>query len=75
MTGTAEPGERQSGAGTVFVYDPETSTVSGRHVKTAGIRENMLIVYDGLQKGELIAAAGVTFLKEGQKVKLLPLED
>ncbi len=56
----------------VFVYDPETSTVNARLVMVAGVRENSLLVVDGLKAGERIASAGVSFLRDGQKVKLLP---
>jgi len=56
----------------VYVFDPETSTVKQRAVMIAGIRENALIVVDGLSKGERVAAAGVSFLRDGQAVKLLP---
>jgi len=73
-TGGQKPDTRMQGEGTVFVFDPETSTVKERKVSSAGIRENMLIVTEGLEEGELVAAAGVSFLKEGQKVKLLPLD-
>ena len=74
-TGGQKPDTRMQGVGTVFVFDQETSTVRERKVTSAGIRENMLIVTEGLAEGELVAAAGVSFLKEGQKVKLLPLDE
>lgn len=56
----------------VFVYNPETSTVHIRVVYVAGVRENSLLIIDGLQAGERVASAGVSFLRDGQKVKLLP---
>lgn len=55
----------------VFVFDPDTSTISRRSVTISGIRENELIVIDGLSEGERIASAGVSFLREGQQVNLL----
>lgn len=61
-----EPGTAQ-----VFVYDSNTSTVSRRDVKIAGVRENAIIIIEGLSLGERVASAGVSFLREGQKVKLL----
>ena len=73
-TGGQKPDTRMQGQGTVFVFDPETSTVRERAVQSAGLRENMLIIVAGLEEGELIAAAGVSFLLDGQKVKLLPLD-
>ena len=36
-----------------------------------GVRENKIIIIDGLELGERVASAGVSFLREGQKVKLL----
>ncbi len=55
----------------VFVYDEAGSTVQRREVAIGGIRENMIVVTDGLAPGDLVASAGVSFLKEGQEVKLL----
>ena len=66
-TNAQEPGKTN-----VFVYDPDTETVVSRNVTVAGVRENRLIVVDGLKAGDRVASAGVSFLREGQKVKLLP---
>lgn len=65
---------REGGGGQaeVFVFDPETSTVSRRTIFTAGIRENQVIVVGGLSEGELLASAGVSYLSDGQKVRRLP---
>lgn len=62
----SDPGKTQ-----VFVFNPEDSTVSRRDVVVAGVRENAIIIVEGLKLGEQVAAAGVSFLREGQKVKLL----
>lgn len=59
----------------VFVFDPGTETVRKREVLMAGIRENKLLIIDGLEPGERIAIAGVSFLREGMKVKLIEAED
>lgn len=67
------PGEE--GSLGIFVYDPDTSTVKRRQVTVGGIRENSLVVVDGLSPGDRVASAGVTFLKEGQEVKLLDAQD
>ncbi|MGH1419276.1 MAG: efflux RND transporter periplasmic adaptor subunit [Hyphomicrobiaceae bacterium] len=56
----------------VFIYDPQTSTVSRKKVSIAGVRKNKIIIVDGLKLGDRVASAGVSFLREGQKVKLLP---
>lgn len=55
----------------VYVYDPDTSMVQVRMVKVAGVRENSLLIVEGLKAGERVASAGVSFLRDGQKVKLL----
>ena len=56
----------------IFVFDPPTSTVKRRAIKVGGVRENSLIAVDGLELGERVASAGVSFLRDGQKVNLLP---
>ncbi|MHC4489008.1 MAG: efflux RND transporter periplasmic adaptor subunit [Planctomycetota bacterium] len=58
--------------GYVFVYDPNTSTVKKTPVSGTGVvRENSLVVAKGVKEGDIIAAAGVSFLEDGQKVKLM----
>lgn len=59
----------------VYVFDAASSTVKRREVTVGGIRGNSLIIVDGLQVGERVASAGVSFLREGQQVKLLDIED
>jgi len=60
------------GSAQVYVFDPATSTVQKREVLTAGIQENLIIVVGGLKEGDLLAAAGVSYLRDGQKVRRLP---
>lgn len=55
----------------VFVFDPETSTVNKRPIETGGVRENDIAVVSGLADGDIIAIAGVPFLTDGQQVTLL----
>ncbi len=55
----------------IYVYDPDTSTVNRREVLVGGISENSIVVIDGLAVGERIASAGVSFLQDGQEVRLL----
>ncbi|MGI9351254.1 MAG: efflux RND transporter periplasmic adaptor subunit [Rhizobiaceae bacterium] len=62
----SDPGKTQ-----VFIYNPDNSTVNRREVKVGGVRENAIIIVEGLKLGEQVAAAGVSFLRDGQKVKLL----
>tara|TARA_B100000614_G_scaffold260934_1_gene289083 strand:- start:1369 stop:2478 length:1110 start_codon:yes stop_codon:yes gene_type:complete len=63
----ADPGGET--AGYVFVFDPASSSVTRRLVRPAGVRQNMVAVR-GVELGEVIASAGVTFLSDGQPVKL-----
>lgn len=56
---------------TVFLYDPNTETVRKHKVSIGGIRDNQVIIVAGLNVGDRVAVAGVSFLREGQKVKLL----
>jgi multidrug efflux system membrane fusion protein len=55
----------------VFVYDAKTSMVNKRTVQTENIIDNEVLVSAGLKAGEIIAIAGVTYLRDGQTVKLL----
>ncbi|MEM9912140.1 MAG: hypothetical protein AAF922_15290, partial [Pseudomonadota bacterium] len=55
----------------VFIFDPGTSTVKRREVIMGGIRDNRFLIIDGLEEGERVASAGVTFLRDGMEVKLL----
>ena len=63
---STEPGEIF-----IFVFDEATSTVKRREIKVGGVRGNQIIAVDGLEAGERVASAGVSFLRDGQKVKLL----
>jgi multidrug efflux system membrane fusion protein len=54
-----------------FVYDPKTSTVKKSPVRARGIEHEKAIVDEGLTPGDVIAAAGVSFLDDGMKVKLM----
>ena len=55
----------------VYVFDAVNSVVQERPVKVRAGTGRYVEVYDGLQPGEVIAAAGVSFLSDGLKVKLL----
>ncbi|WP_157676266.1 efflux RND transporter periplasmic adaptor subunit [Afipia sp. GAS231] len=68
-----EAGKELEGAATVFVYNGASSTVNKRKVTVGGVRDNRLIVTEGLGAGDIVAAAGVSYLLDGQKVKLLPV--
>jgi len=55
----------------VFVYNPETSTVQRTAIEDGGIRDSDMVVTSGLSAGDIIAVAGVSFLRDGQKVRLM----
>ncbi len=70
-----EGGTDLQGAGTVFMYDEASSTVKKRRITVGGIRDNYLVVTSGVRAGDLVASAGVSYLTDGLKVKLLPLPE
>lgn len=55
----------------VYVYDPDTEVINKRIVQTESIINNQIIVSSGLNEGEIIAIAGISFLRDGQTVRLL----
>jgi RND family efflux transporter MFP subunit len=55
----------------VFVFDPETSTVKRTAIEGEGFRDSNIVVTKGLKAGDIIAVAGVSFLRDGQKVRLM----
>jgi multidrug efflux pump subunit AcrA (membrane-fusion protein) len=65
------PGKEKN-RGYVFVFEQASATVKQTAVRSLGMVEgNRLMVTEGLQGGEIVAVAGVSFLEDGQKVKLL----
>ncbi len=63
------PGD-DPGRGYIFVFDPATSTVNRTAVKGKGVRDNRVMIFEGIEAGDVIAIAGVSFLRDGQQVKL-----
>jgi RND family efflux transporter MFP subunit len=60
------------GAGTsVWVINPNTSTLSRRPVEVAKLGSETALVSKGLKPGERILALGAHLVKEGEKVKIL----
>lgn len=53
-----------------FVFDAETSTVRRTPVRSGGVRDNEVAILSGLELGDIIATAGVSFLRDGQTVRL-----
>lgn len=66
------PGESDiAGQGYVFVFDPQTSTVRRTQIRADAVSDNMAVVKEGISAGDIVAVAGVSFLSDGQEVKLL----
>jgi RND family efflux transporter MFP subunit len=55
----------------VFIFDSTSSTVKKTTITGAGVRGNRVGVTQGVKAGDIVAVAGVTFLEDGQKVKLM----
>lgn len=64
------PGEKTR-QGYVFLFDPKTSTVKKIKIQAQGVQDNLAIIREGIKAGDVIAVAGVSFLYDGQKVKLM----
>lgn len=59
------------GTSYVFVFDPVSSKVNRTAIENGGIRDNDVVVNTGLNAGDIIAVAGVSFLRDGQEVRLM----
>ncbi len=57
--------------GHVFIYQADTSTVKQTPVVFLGVKDNRLIISEGIAPGDIVATAGVSFLSDGMKVKLM----
>lgn len=57
-----------SGETTLWVIDPENNTVSRRAVTVGGLASTGYIIANGVERGEIVVTAGVSFLREGQSV-------
>ncbi len=55
----------------VYVFDSATSTVKKTQVATLGLVGDQIMVADGVGPGDIVVVAGVTFLRDGQTVKLM----
>ena len=58
----------------VFVFNEGTSKLELRRVRAGGVRGNELEVFEGLNVGDKVIAAGVAFLRDGMKVELWSAE-
>lgn len=65
------PGD-DNARGYVFKYDTENNVVRKTPVRSEGvINGNLVGITEGVNSGDIIAAAGVSFLRDGQAVKLM----
>lgn len=64
------PGDGEN-VGAVFKYDAAAGVVRRTQIDARGVRDNFVIVRDGVAPGDTIASAGVSFLMDGQAVRLL----
>ncbi len=65
------PGD-DTAQGYVFKYDSANGVVRKTPVQGAGVVSgNLVSIGEGVEAGDIIAAAGVSFLRDGQRVKLL----
>ena len=55
----------------VYVFNPDTQLLEKRYVQTENVMNNQVFVSSGLKNNEIIATAGVAFLRDGQQVSLL----
>ncbi len=62
---------KEPGRGFLFVYDPATSSVKKTAIRLSGAQDNQAIVAEGLAAGDIVAVAGVSFLSDGQQVRLM----
>lgn len=56
---------------TIFVVDPQTSTLKERVVKVGSMEGSHIQVTDGIEIGERVVVAGISFMREGEKVSLI----
>ena len=54
----------------LYIYQSDSQTVRKVAVKAGEGRENLIEVIEGVELGDVIASAGVSFLRDGQKVTL-----
>jgi RND family efflux transporter MFP subunit len=59
------------GEGFVFIFDSESKTIKRTPIKGKGATDNFAHIFEGVKAGDVVATAGVSFLRDGQKVKLL----
>ena len=65
------PGDKNA-RGYVFKYDTENGVVRKTPFHSNGaVSGNLISITEGVEAGDIVAAAGVSFLRDGQRVKLM----
>jgi multidrug efflux pump subunit AcrA (membrane-fusion protein) len=59
----------------VWVIDETSMTVGRRPVTVESLADTGVTIAEGLQPGEWIATAGVHYLEEGQKIRILDMPE
>ena len=62
---------KANGRPAVWVFDPQSQTVSLRNVDVSRYDPADVVISQGLETGEIVVTAGVQVLRPGQKVRLL----
>ena len=55
----------------VFVFDQASSTLRQTTIVAGGVLDNEIAVKSGLHNDDIVATAGISFLTDGQTVRLL----
>ncbi|MCP4321754.1 MAG: efflux RND transporter periplasmic adaptor subunit [Psychromonas sp.] len=66
----ASIGAGQGQSSYVYVFDKQTKTLSKRQVTVENISNNQAQISEGLVTGDIVATAGLSFLHDGQVVRL-----
>ena len=62
----------ENARGYVFKFDPQAGVVRRTAVRGDGsVSGNLVSIDEGVAAGDIIAAAGVSFLRDGQRVTLM----
>ena len=62
-------------SGRAWIVDEKTMTVAPRDVTVGNLRGGAIAIREGLKPGERVVVAGVPFLVEGMKVRLMPAKE
>ncbi len=71
IVAVAAPTDGSPAGAHVFKYSADSGSVSRVTIKAGEGRDNLIEVTEGVELGDVIAAAGVSLLRDGQKVKPL----